>query len=153
MNIEEQRIEAAQSLDKYESQRNWYSKRASEFKHRSQWVSLIILICGGLITFIPIFKPVPPTHWSEYLVSVLGLVIVIAQGILRIWGWDQIWPEYRKASERMKREQRLYIYNATPYAEIDDETLAKRRYTEALEQIIAEEQKIYWQDLIKDNQS
>lgn len=141
-----ERSDIAASLQELESQRRWYSSKAGGFKKKSQWMSLLIILCGGLTALLPVFKPSPPSHWTEYAVAVLGLLVVITQGMQRIWGWDRIWPQYRLASELMKREQRLYIHNAGGYAGISSETEARRRYIENLEMIVAEEQKIFWRD-------
>ncbi len=148
-----ERAETAEALEKYTAQRNWYSRQSSRFKKRAQLFSLLVIICGGLIALLPVFKPTPASHWSDYAGAVLGLIVVISQGVMRIWRWDEIWPEYRKASERMKREQRLYLYNANPYAAFTDEAGARRRYIDALESIIAEEQKLYWQAVEKADQA
>jgi hypothetical protein len=52
---------------------------------------------------------------------------------------------YRKAAERMKREYRLYANGAGAYREASDEDEAYRRFVESIEEIIAEEQQLYWQ--------
>lgn len=64
--------------------------------------------------------------------------------MLRIWRYDETWVEYRRASERMLRERRLFINVAGPYADITDEEESLRYFIETIEQIIAEEQKIYF---------
>lgn len=45
----------------------------------------------------------------------------------------------------MKREQRLYLNGAGDYAALADEDAAYRHFVEAIEQILAEEQQIYWE--------
>jgi hypothetical protein len=55
------------------------------------------------------------------------------------------WNGYRTASERMKRELRLYVNGAGAYRNVDEEE-AYLRFVEAIEAIIAEEQQIYWQN-------
>ena len=45
----------------------------------------------------------------------------------------------------MKREYRLYINNAGSYSTMKDEDRAYRLFVEQIEQIIAEEQQIFWQ--------
>jgi hypothetical protein len=51
---------------------------------------------------------------------------------------------YRIASERMKRERRLYVNRAGPYRDLEDEDEEFLHFVEAIETIIAEEQQIYW---------
>ena len=60
------------------------------------------------------------------------------------------WQAYRKASEGMKREYRLYINNADPYFAAEDEASAYRLLVERVETIIAEEQQLFWQSQAKE---
>jgi hypothetical protein len=50
------------------------------------------------------------------------------------------------ASERMKRERRLYVNGAGEYRGLADEEEAFLRFVEAVEMTVAEEQRIYWQN-------
>jgi hypothetical protein len=125
-----------------QNQRGWYSKRAKLNKIWAQTLSLAIILCGALVTFLQIFD-----HglWVSLTTGALGLLVAVAQGAQRVWKFDETWTGYRAASERMKREWRLYINAAGDYAAITEERDAYRRFVEAIEQIIAEEQQIFWQ--------
>jgi len=68
------------------------------------------------------------------LTACLGLIIAVAKGIDRIGKFEQSWVSYRKASESMKREYRLYINNAGPYSTRKDEEQAYRLFVEQVEQ-------------------
>ena len=57
----------------------------------------------------------------------------------------ETWTAYRTASERMKREQRLYVNGAGTYRNVEEDE-AYLRFVEAIEGILAEEQQIYWQN-------
>jgi Protein of unknown function (DUF4231) len=65
--------------------------------------------------------------------------------VQRIWKYDETWVAYRRASEQMKREYRLYINGAGSYTDLANEDEAYRRFVENTEAIMAEEQQIYWQ--------
>jgi hypothetical protein len=52
---------------------------------------------------------------------------------------------YRSASERMKRERRLYANGAGAYRGLDDDA-AYLQLIENVEAIIAEEQQVYWRN-------
>ena len=69
----------------------------------------------------------------------------LAEGWQRIARYGETWISYRTASERMKREQRLYVNGAGAYRNVDEDE-AYLRFVEAIEAIIAEEQQIYWQN-------
>jgi hypothetical protein len=50
---------------------------------------------------------------------------------------------YRTASERMKRERRLYLNGAGAYRGFDDDA-AYLALVESVEAILADEQQVYW---------
>lgn len=123
-------------------QRGWYSRKASSNRTWAQRLGLTIIACGALITFLQIFAGAP---WVTYATGALGVLVALIEGAQRIWKFDETWQGYRAASERMKRELRLYVNGAGDYAAIVDDDAAYRAFVVATEQIIAEEQQIYWQ--------
>ena len=125
-------------------QRGWYSKKASNHKTSSQGLGLAVIGCGALVTFAQAFAGVLPFAVPA-VTAALGVAIAVLTGVQRIWKYDESWVAYRRASEQMKREYRLYINGAGPYADLADEDEAHRRFVESTEFIIAEEQQIYWQ--------
>ena len=105
-----------------------------------------MLAAGGLTTVVQIFPPeTQPYRWPTIVTCLLGLIVVLAKGLERIGNFEETWLGYRKAAERMKREYRLYINGAGGYREAADEERAYLQFVEAIEEIIAEEQQIFWQ--------
>jgi len=127
-------------------QRGWYSTRASTYKQRMQVLSLLVIGAGAATSFVQAF---PAKPWVSVLTAALGAVVVLMEGWQRIARYGETWAAYRTASERMKREQRLYVNGAGPYRNVDEDE-AYLRFVEAVEGIIAEEQQIYWQNRGKD---
>jgi len=129
-------------------QREWYSARSSRYRLRAQWLSLAIIVAGGLITFFQVFQgeqcKILGVAWPALVTALLALGIVAAEGVARIWRYQETWVAYRKASEEMKREYRLYINGAGAYEQIADEDAAYRAFVAGIEQVIAEEQQLYW---------
>lgn len=123
-------------------QRGWYGRKAATNKAWAQRLGLIIIAAGALTTFLQIFGA---ELWVRLATGILGVTIALAQGVQRIWQFDESWRGYRVGSERMKREWRLYLNGAGDYAALADEDAAYRHFVEAIEQIIAEEQQIYWE--------
>ena len=131
-----------------EGQRDWYDGKATSQKKASQRLSLAVIFCGALITFIQVFSGDDVVRWPWLIPAVtaaLGAVVALLTGVERIWKFDETWVAYRKACEEMKREYRLYINGAGAYANIADEDEAYRRFVETTEAVIAEEQQLYWQ--------
>ena len=127
-------------LTDYEGQRQWYSRRAGELKVRAQRIDIAIIAGGAMVAALPAAAKLE--SGLGIVVAALGVAIAVLQGAQRIFGYSETWPEYRRASERMKREARLFINGAGPYAVAEED--ARTHYVEALEAIIAEEQKIFF---------
>src|SRR3954470_15916279 len=123
-------------------QRRWYSDRASAYKQRAQVLGLLVIGAGAVTSFVQVFSPQP---WVPVVTAALGTVVVLTEGWQRISRYGETWTGYRTASERMKREQRLYVNGAGAYRNMEEDE-AYLRFVEAIEAIIAEEQQIYWQN-------
>jgi hypothetical protein len=126
------------------NQRGWYSEKASDYKTWSERLGLAVIACGALVTFAQAFAAAAPMVVPA-VTAALGVAIAVLTGGQRIWKYDENWVAYRRASEQMKREYRLYINGAGAYADLTDEDEAYRRFVENTEGIIAQEQQIYWQ--------
>src|SRR3954464_10862943 len=123
-------------------QRSWYSERASAYKQRTQVLGLLVIGAGAVTSFVQVFSPQP---WVPVITAALGAIVVLIEGWQRISRYGETWTGYRTASERMKREQRLYVNGAGAYRNVE-ENEAYLRFVEAIEAIIAEEQQIYWRN-------
>jgi hypothetical protein len=84
-----------------------------------------------------------------YLTAALGAAVTITRAIDTLLRPGETWQSYRKASEGMKREYRLYLNNADPYPAAGDEDGAYRLLVERVETLIAEEQQLFWQSQAK----
>ena len=123
-------------------QRRWYSEKAGSYKTRSELLALLTIALGALITFLQVFG----TAWWVPIVSgSIGAIVAIAAGWQRIARYSETWISYRTASERMKRERRLYTHGAGSYRGLPERE-AYLTFVEAIEGIIAEEQNIFWRD-------
>ena len=142
--------ERQQRADEYfqvhlKGQREWYSNKASSYKKWGQRLSVLVIASGALVSVVQLLPADPGARWATILTAFLGLTVALAKGIDRIGKFEESWVSYRKASESMKREYRLYINNAGSYTAMNDEEQAYRLFVEQVEQIVAEEQQIFWQ--------
>lgn len=126
-------------------QRQWYSRNGTAYKRRGELLGLFIISAGALTAFIPAFGAAP---WVGIVTGALGALIAIVEGWQRIARYAEGWMAYRVASERMKREQRLYLTGAGHYRTVAGEDDAFLLFVEAIEAIIAEEQQIYWRERV-----
>ena len=132
-------------------QREWYSRKAAAHRKWAQGLSFIVILAGALTGFVQVFqgrdKAPDALEWPVIVTGLLALSVVVAEGLARIGRFQESWFGYRKASEQMKREYRLYINGAGGYEQIPDEEAAYRAFVANVEQIIAEEQQLYWRSL------
>ncbi len=123
-------------------QRTWYSEKAGLFKTRSELLDLLTIVLGALITFFQVFGT---ERWVPIVSGLIGAIVAIAAGWQRIARYSETWVSYRTASERMKRERRLYTHGAGSYRGLPERE-AYLTFVEAIEGIIAEEQNIFWRE-------
>jgi hypothetical protein len=135
--IKSERTAFAEGLSEYNDQRKWYSSRASDLKTKSQRIEIAIIASGALVAALAAFL-----GKAAVVVALLGALVAILQGAQRVYRYSEIWPEYRRASERMKRERRMFEQGIAPYDREEDEV--RSLYVAALEAIIAEEQKLFF---------
>jgi hypothetical protein len=137
-------FEEKHNLDR---QRSWYSGKASKNKKYCQWLGLAVILAGASTSFVQVWADSPTTvsvNWVAIVTALLGVTVVVAKGIERIWDFDGTWLGYRKASEAMKREKRLFVNSAMVYAEYPDNRKAFLLFIERVESIIAEEKDDFW---------
>jgi hypothetical protein len=101
-----------------EGRHGWYDQRASTFKNYAQLLGLAVLTAGALTSFAQAFGS---QAWVRILTAFLGGVVVIAEGWQQIARSAETWTAYRIATERMKRERRLYVNGAGEYRRLADE--------------------------------
>ncbi|MGH8559440.1 MAG: DUF4231 domain-containing protein [Methylococcales bacterium] len=122
-------------------QRQWYSKNAGKHRQRDLTFALLVIILGAMISVLQTIN----LEWVRYLTATLGAAVTIFRIADTLLHPAETWNAYRKASESMKREYRLYLNDADVYADAPDEETAYRLLVERVETVIAEEQQIFWQ--------
>jgi hypothetical protein len=86
-----------------------------------------------------------PAIWVPPVIAGFGALVALSEGWQRIARYGETWIAYRNASERMKRERRLYANGAGAYRGLDDNA-AYVQFVENVEAIIAKEQQVYWRN-------
>jgi hypothetical protein len=123
-------------------QQHWYSEKSGEQKTRHLMFAIVVIVIGALISVLQVFSG---QVWVAGATAVLGATVAVLRSIDTLLRPHDTWQAYRKASEGMKREYRLYLNNADAYAQADDEDAAYRLLVERVETVIAEEQQLFWQ--------
>ena len=94
-------------------------ERASTYKNWTQLLGLVVIAAGAATSFFQVFTP---ATWVPAVTAGLGALVTLSEGWQRIARYGETWVAYRNASERMKRERRLYANGAGAYRGLDDDT-------------------------------
>jgi hypothetical protein len=121
--------------DRLESQRKWHSDKATWNKNRFYVAEIITLAAGALIPIINVFDVVPGA-WTRVLSALLAAVIVTANGISKLYKFQENWLSFRSLAEVLKREKEFYLYHIGAYAVAGDD-VRDRILVERVEDILA----------------
>jgi len=142
-NFKERQEQANLYFDEHlEKQHTWYNQNALRYKNKYIASSVIVIASGALITFLQIFSEAPSS--IEITTALLGAIIILVESISKLMKFGENWINYRKANETMKHEYRLFINGVKPYLKNMDSEEAYHLFIERIENIIGEEQKLYW---------
>jgi len=129
-------------LNILENQHAWYNHKSGAQKRLHLGFGIWVTVLGALISCLQVVK----TDWVPILTAVMGACVSIVRAIdTDLLRPGQTWQLYRKASEKMRREYRLYINNVDVYNEATDEDSAYRLLVTRVETIITEEQQLFGQ--------
>lgn len=123
-------------------QREWYSEKANQQKSRHLTLAITVIVAGAAVSILQVF---PADEWIRIATALLGALITFVRALDGLLRPGETWLGYRKASENMKREYRLYINNADAYGAAPDEESAYQLFVTKVEVAIAEEQQLFWQ--------
>ncbi len=109
-------------IGRLEEQRKWYSKKSAENKRLFQSLKVVEVIAAAVIPFAAGYSRL------TVLTGLLGVLIVVLEGIQGIYQFHDNWIAYRSTSEVLKHEKYLWQAKAGPYkdAEYPDVLLAER---------------------------
>lgn len=124
-------------------QPGWYSKSADKQKRRHLFFAIAVIVLGAVISLLQVVEDAQ--QYIRHLTAGLGALVAILRSLDSLLRPGETWLGYRKASESMKREYRLYVAQADEYADAPDEKAAFRLFAARVETVIAEEQQLFWQ--------
>jgi Protein of unknown function (DUF4231) len=100
------------AMARLEDQIGWYDRKS----RRAQWwfkaLKVVQLVTAGLIPLITVFGLPAPDKLS----AVLGLTILVVEGLQQLNQYQANWISYRSTCEALKHEKYLFLAQAGPYA-------------------------------------
>jgi hypothetical protein len=123
------RAPASVAVARLDDQLAWYDAKSGSAQRAYKRVKTAELVVAAAV---PVVAGVgaPPL-----LTAALGAVVVLAEGILQLYGWQTNWTLYRGTAEALTREKYLHLAQAGPYVGADrDRVLAER-----VEELVSQE--------------
>lgn len=131
-----------QQRDKYVAERilgqvGWYNRKSTINKNGYYLCRYLTIFSGALI---PLLVGYSEGDWAylKYFAGLLGVVVVIAEGILSLKKYRENWSTYRLTAERLQRE--LFFFEnqvGEDYASGTED--AFKRFVARAEQLMASE--------------
>lgn len=132
--------ELAYFKERLNNQIDWYDSKSIQQQKIYKRIKIAQIISAALIPFLAAL--VGDLNWIIYLVSTLGVLVTVLEGILSLGKYHENWIEYRSICETLKREKYMYLGKAGIYSENSNfEVLVER-----IETIISKEN-INWANL------
>lgn len=126
--------------ERLDEQINWYDTKSIKNQKVYKRIKILQIISAALIPFLS--SLVADFKYFIYVVSFLGVLVSILEGILSLGKYHENWIEYRSICETLKREKYMFLGKAGVYSENSSlEVLVER-----IETIISNEN-INWANL------
>ena len=98
-------------MDQWKEQQAYHSRKARAFKQRHQLLQAIIVIGALVVPILLNLDGVP-----AIIPTLVSVLVAVATGVENVFKYGENWVAFRRTSEMLKREQRMYIARAEAYA-------------------------------------
>ncbi|MGA7460673.1 MAG: DUF4231 domain-containing protein [Candidatus Korobacteraceae bacterium] len=131
-------------FDRLEDQIAWYDKKSTQNQHKFKGIKVTEIVAAALIPMLTTLKISGVQHSNSIniglgvLVTALGVLITILEGLLHLNQYQQNWITYRSTCEALKHEKYVFLGNAPPYAS-GTETERRALLAERVESLVSQE--------------
>jgi hypothetical protein len=103
------------TLERLEDQISWYDAKSQAAQRWFKGLKIVQLVCAGLIPLVAVFDVAAPGR----VTAILGLVILIVEGLQQLNQYQTNWISYRSTCEALRHEKYLFLGAAGPYAKVE----------------------------------
>ena len=115
-----------------DDQIDWYDRKGLYHQAWYRRLKLVSIVAAALVPVVSAFDGM------ALLTGLLGVAVVVSEGLQHINQHHENWIRYRATCENLRHEKYLYLARSSRYAKLgDDEAL--RRLAAHVESILAEE--------------
>jgi hypothetical protein len=105
--------DALPTMTRLDEQIAWYGTKSLHAQRWFKALKVVQLVTAGLIPLVAAFGLPEPGRIS----AVLGLIILIVEGLQQLNQYQANWLTYRSTGEALKHEKYLFLAHAGPYAD------------------------------------
>ncbi len=91
--------------------RNWYSKRAAQYRYLHTGSRIMVIVLSAFTAFIAGQE----IQHKNLLVGMVSSLVVIITAISELMKFRELWAEYRSTAELIKKEINLFETSTQPY--------------------------------------
>jgi hypothetical protein len=125
------------TLSRLEDQLRWYSEKSAYCRRWYMRLRVASLVAAATIPLTSTIGSVP------YVTGILGVVIVVIEGIQQLNNFHEHWIQFRTTAENLKHEKYLFLAGAGPYRDAKD---ARLLLAERVEERISTEEEAWRSD-------
>ena len=124
--------EQSSGYARLDDQIGWYDRKSLYHQSWYRRLKLVSIIAAALVPVVASFDGM------ALLTGLLGVAVVISEGLQHINQHHENWIRYRATCENLRHEKYLYLARSGLYAKLDDDE-ALRHLAAHVESILAEE--------------
>ncbi|MCC6614766.1 MAG: DUF4231 domain-containing protein [Anaerolineae bacterium] len=98
-------------MDQAREQQEYHSAKAKRYKQSHQMLQVIIVVGALVVPVLLTVEGIP-----KIVPTLVSILVAIATGLENVFKNGENWLSFRRTSEILKREQRMYLARAAEYA-------------------------------------
>jgi hypothetical protein len=116
--------------ERLENQIKWYDDKSKYSQFCFKTLKIIEIVTAATIPFAA------GNQWPATLIGLLGVIIIVIEGLQSLFQFHQNWMGYRSTCEYLKHEKHLFLASAGPYKDV---TNSKILLAERIETLVSQE--------------
>ena len=125
------------TVERIEDQIAWYDKKSLDNQARYKYLKVAEIVAAAFIPLLTGFLDKSTGFLDmQFLIGLLGVLIVVLEGLQHLNQYQQNWITYRSTCESLKHEKFLWLAKAGHYVDADNPNAL---FAERVESLISQE--------------
>ena len=120
------------TMVRLDDQISWYDRKSGRAQRWFKTLKIVQLVVAGAIPLVAVFG-LPA---SDKITAILGLLILVVEGLQQLNQYQANWINYRSTCESLRHEKYLFLALAGPYAHVENPS---RSLADRIEGLISQE--------------